>query len=282
MNKLYHIIFNLIVLSVIIYIGIDILYMSIRSELTQIHTATVVMPRIHAVEQYKMPPLDDFRIIVDRNLFASFNSGSTNEAESEEIEDLEPTSLKIALLGTVTGNRKRAYAVIEEIAKKKQGLYRVGDSIQDAVVKIILRGKVVLRVGDKDEILTMEEDESSKIFKKNYTSSNTFKEKDSLIVDRSELQNSLNDLNKLLSQIRIRPHFTDGESDGLSVAHIKAGSIFSKLGLKDGDIIQGVNGQAIDGPDDVLQLYEDMESESHLSLELTRKGEPITIEYSIE
>ena len=281
MNKLYHIIFNLIVLSAIIYIGIDIFYMSIRSELTQIHAATIVMPKIQAAEQYKMPPLDDFRIIVDRNLFASFDSGS-NEAEPEEIEDLEPTSLKISLLGTVTGNRKSAYAVIEEIVKRKQGLYRVGDSIQDAVVKIILRGKVVLRVGDKDEILTMEEEESSKIFKKSYPSSKTFKEKNTLIVDRSELQNSLNDLNKLLSQIRIRPHFKDGESDGLSVANIKAGSIFSKLGLKDGDIIQGVNGQVIDGPDDVLQLYADMESESHISLELTRKGEPIIINYNIE
>ena len=73
------------------------------------------------------------------------------------IDKIKETNLKLTLWGTVTGQDKRSYAVIEDSKAREQNLYRTGDSIQNAVVKLILREKVVLRVGDRDEILAMEE-----------------------------------------------------------------------------------------------------------------------------
>ena len=95
----------------------------------------------------------------------SFESGGfyTEEARqnSEElavlyVEGLQQTNLKLKLWGTVTGNKEEAYAVIEESGKRQQNLYRVGDSIQNATVKLILREKIVLSVNGKDEILDIE------------------------------------------------------------------------------------------------------------------------------
>jgi ankyrin repeat protein len=71
-------------------------------------------------------------------------------------ETLENTGLKLRLWGTITGNSISAYAIIEDITTRKQKLYREGDGIQNATVKKIFRDKVVLRIGDNFEILTIE------------------------------------------------------------------------------------------------------------------------------
>ena len=284
MAKFYSTIFNLVALFVILYIGVDLFYKIVRSQLKDVDTQEIAMVQIPQVKGHKGPALNDYGAVMARNIFGSLEKASEG-VKPADIETLEPTALKIALLGTVTGDKQTAVAVIEERDKRRQGLYRVGDSVQDAIVRMILRGKVVLRVGDKDEILTMEESSSQRA-----SSSSTEKEGrasraprrgTSITVKRSDIEKSLEDINKLLSQARIRPHFTDGSADGLAFSNIKAGSIFKKMGLKNGDIVQGVDDRPIESPDDVLSLYEKLESESSISLQINRKGRQETINYRL-
>jgi S1-C subfamily serine protease len=54
------------------------------------------------------------------------------------------------------------------------------------------------------------------------------------------------------------------------------------MGLKSGDIVKGVNGNPIETPDDVLSLYEGLKTGSQISLQITRNGEPQTINYRIQ
>ena len=286
MAKIYFTLFNLVALSVIVFTGVDTFYRLVRAELGQINTTEIVMQHTPETKRQTRSPLDDFRAIIDRNIFGSLQKTSLEQGK-EEIEALEPTSLKIALLGTVTGDERYAFAVIEESAKKKQGLYKVGDSVQDAVVKRILRGKVVLTVGDKDEVLTMAEPSSSsketptsatRTGLRRFTSRPTERES-SIVVNRKDLEKSLKNVNELLTQVRIRPHFKDGRADGLSITRIRRGSIFAKLGLRNGDIVQGINGRPIASPDDVLALYEQLKSGSSMSMQISRRNQQRTINY---
>jgi len=203
MTKLYYTILDLVAISLVVYIGVDVFYRIVSSELKEISTKEVVVEQVPNVEVKKKIPLSDFSLITERNLFGSLEKASEGVKE-EEVEDLEPTSLRIALLGTVTGDEQNAFAVIEEKDKGKQGLYRVGDSIQNATVKMILREKVVLRVGEKDEILTMEESAASRREKGQGLSQPSKKEGSTITVNRKELSDSLKDINKVLSQVRIR------------------------------------------------------------------------------
>ena len=277
MTKLFYTILNIVALSLVVYIGVDTFYRVVSSKLKGVNNKEIVMEPLPTAEERKRSSLSSFQIITERNLFGSLDKAS-KDVNEEEIEALEPTSLKVALLGTVTGSEQNAFAVIEETDKRKQGLYKIGDSVQNATVKKILREKVVLRVGTKDEILTMEESAASRRDKGRGPSKPT--ERGSTItVSRKDIQSSLEDINKLMSQVRIRPHFKDGQSDGLSLSRIKGGSIFSKLGLRNGDIVQQINGEPINSPDEVLELYEKLKSGSRVSLEVTRKGEPKTMNY---
>ena len=277
MPKRYHIIFNLLALFVVIYLGVDAFYTVVRARLTQVDTRTFVVQQLPDDKGREKPPLGDYRSIIDRNIFGSADR-TAEEVDAAEIEGLEPTSLKIALLGTVTGNQRHAVAVIEETAKRKQGLYKVGDSIQDATIKMILRGKVILKVEDRDEILTMEEAAAQKT-KKGPLASRPPGKGNIITVSRSDIARSLKNINKLMSEARIRPHFKGGKPDGLVVSKIKKDSVFAKLGLRNGDIVQGINDKSIKSLDDILGLYKKLKSGSRVQLQLNRKGERKNIDY---
>jgi general secretion pathway protein C len=285
MRKLYSTLFDLVALSVVIYIGVDTFYKVVCSHLTQIEIQETGVHKRAPIQLHKGESFSDFSVITDRNIFGALEKpiekAKADYQEKEEIEALEPTSLGVSLLGTVAGSRQNSCAVIQEKQKKDQALYKNGDTIQNAVIMRILRGKVVLKVGDRDEILTMEEAATEKT-KRGETSKDPAKAGSTLTLNRSDLENSLADLGKLLTQVRVRPHIRNGKPEGLEVAHIKTGSIFAKLGLENGDIVQKINGSPIKSPDDVFSLYQRLKSGSRVSVELERKGEMKTIDYNFK
>ncbi len=285
MKKLYSTIFNLFALSAVIYIGVDIFYKVVCSHLAQVEIKETVVRKIPPLQIHKRPPLSDFSVITGRNIFGSnenpLEGAKAKALGAEEIEALEPTSLKVLLLGTVTGNQENSYAVIEETQKREQGLYKRGDTVQNAVIKKILRGKVVLRVGDRDEILTMEEAASGKP-RRGGGSKGPVTTGATITLSKSDLEKSLKNLGQLLTQVRVRPRIKDGKPDGLELARIKRGSLFARLGLKNGDIVQKINGRPINSPDDVFSLYQRLKSGSQVSVDIIRSGETKTITYTFK
>jgi general secretion pathway protein C len=295
MKNIYYTVFYLLALSAIIYLGVDAFYQILEAGFLQVSTDEVSMGNPPDNQNRINRPLKYFQAIMDRNLFGSVDKAKLEEAPVA-IETLEPTSLKIALMGTVAGDQKNAVAVIEDKKKNKQDLYRVGDSVLDALVKKILRGKVVLGVGGKDEILTIADASSSPASSSPPSPSPRTAEKGTepetrtgsvpgnlertITMRRTDIDESLQDLNALLSQARIQPHFENGEADGLAVTGITAGSIFMKMGLRNGDIVNAVNEKPITSPDDILAMYNDMQSGSSLSIQIKRGGQERTINYS--
>ena len=72
------------------------------------------------------------------------------------MDKLKQTGLKLKL-GDGIGPDGQSYAVIEDPKTREQLLYRPGDTVQKAAVKMVLRQKVVLNVDGRDEVLNMEE-----------------------------------------------------------------------------------------------------------------------------
>jgi general secretion pathway protein C len=53
------------------------------------------------------------------------------------------------------------------------------------------------------------------------------------------------------------------------------------MGLRNGDIVQGLNGRNIQTPDDVMEMYERLKSGSRLAVQVMRDGEEKIINYQI-
>ena len=102
-----------------------------------------------------------------------------------------------------------------------------------------------------------------------------------ITLERTEVQKSLININQLMSQIRIRPHFNRGRPDGLSCNNIKRNSIFRKMGLRNGDIMQGINGKKIKTVDDYMSLYQQLNSASDVNLAIKRRGRTMNLHIHI-
>jgi len=140
------------------------------------------------------------------------------------------------------------FAVIEDTDKRKQELCRVGDTVASAEVIKILHGKVILRVDDRDELLTIKESGTGRTPGKKTAAS----PKGKITVSKTDIDKAFKNMSQMLTQVRIRPYFSEGKPDGFLVSRIKQGSIFQKMGLKNGDVIQGVNDSPIGSASFVL------------------------------
>ncbi len=278
--KRYFTALNILLIASGVYFSVKAFYKVATANLNNAPSQEVTTRHVISPEDVTVHPISYYRAIIERNLFNS-KKGTGQHAERLDIETLEPTDLKLKLLGTVSGDNKEAYAVIEDTAKRRQNLYRIGDSIQNATLKMILREKVILRVNGKDEILNIEEasgSQKTRIVSKRAgmaTSQN-------ITLKRSRIETAVKDVNNLMKQVRIRPHFRNGKPDGLRLTGIRPNSIFYNMGLKSGDIITGVNNNNIESVDDVLKFYQSLQSSSSVQLQIKRRGRPKTINYNIE
>ena len=105
---------------------------------------------------------DDYRIILTRNIFKAVLEASdqTGESSQADLDDLAETKLHLVLLGTVTGGKDDARAIIRDEKTKLEDLYQAGSELQGAVISRISRGKVVLQLNGREEILTIKDPEN--------------------------------------------------------------------------------------------------------------------------
>ena len=269
----YRLLFILLAITLLSYFSVDILYKVADAKLTRVKTEGMFDDKAAVHKVSRKPSLDSYKVISNRNLFGSIDKASVEKQIN--VDELEPTKLKLALLGTVAGNEKFGFAVIEETDKKKQGLFRVGDTVATATVIKIMRGIVALRVGNRDEILKMKEGNLDKKGggKEVSTPESTIK------IEKADIDHAFENMNKILTQARIRPHFSSGKPDGFIISRIKKGSIFHKMGLKSGDVVQGVNDRPMESVDDMLELYKEMKSGSEVILNIKRRGKPESMKY---
>jgi len=104
---------------------------------------------------------------------------------------------------------------------------------------------------------------------------------ESVNIDRDKINDSLKNINQLMSQVKVRPHFRDGKPDGLLLSHVQQNSIFNEMGLKNGDIVKGVNGKEIQSVDDALKFYDSLKSSTSVEIQIERQNDMMTIGYQI-
>ena len=101
------------------------------------------------------------------------------------------------------------------------------------------------------------------------------------VLDRASMPANARDLKPLLRQARAVPYVKQGRTVGFRITGISQGSLYEKIGLRDGDVLLLVNMQHLDDPAKLLNLYPEMKNKRHISLLLSRNGQKQTFEYDI-
>jgi general secretion pathway protein C len=102
------------------------------------------------------------------------------------------------------------------------------------------------------------------------------------LVKRSTVDTSLNDMGSLFTQIRAAPNLQNGSSNGFRLSQIQPGSIFQQIGLQDGDIVTGAQGQQVNDPLRAMALLNTLRNSPSISLSLIRNGSPMQLYYTIQ
>jgi general secretion pathway protein C len=221
----------------------------------------------------------DYAAIFERNLFGSEPISETAAASPGARDEL--------LLRGTAEFAGRGYAVLEDADSGKQGIFEIGELVFDGpkLVAVEQRTATILR-GNRRIVLEITETE------KGATTSGAATEgaggagirqvgDNRYVVDRGEVDHSIENLSQVVTQMRAVPYLKDGKSVGFRVFNIRAGSLFERMGLKNGDIIQAVNGSQLDDPSRALALLDEVQTSDEIRIDLLRDDSPNTLTYSI-
>lgn len=164
------ILLRLLVIAGLVYAGVHLWYGVVEQRLQPdeptARTESVPAAPLPVAQQQAAAPsaASDVQSILTRNIFKAVQHAeqlapSTTE-EASDLDSMAQTQLRLALLGTVTGKDEDGRAIIRDEQSKLEDLYRVGSEIQGAIISRIARGKVVLKVNNREEVLVLKDPEA--------------------------------------------------------------------------------------------------------------------------
>ena len=220
--------------------------------------------------------LVDYSVIVKRDLFASSDK-TTRTTQAPPVK----TKLNLRLVGTNLSAMHSPFAIIEDKSKRQQDVFEVNESIfGKAKLTEIFPEYVRLEHAGKIEALYLEDGSSSP--GPSSTDGPPSDDQSSFSIPEEELSEALANLPKLLVQARAVPYFRNGESIGMRLFAIKRGSLYEKLGLKNGDIIRSINDTSLSDPAQALKLFEELKDQRAIEVTLERAGQEKNLQYSID
>lgn len=215
--------------------------------------------------------MSDYSSILERGLFGEGKGPSGGPAASA-------ASSSYTLVGTVEGE-VFAGAVLDD--GTGQVFYRIHQRMPDgsSLVKVT-REKVMLRRPDGTTVTIQVIDETKIVPLKNGSDVKRLSD-GKFVVDQKDVLASTENMSQILTQARALPFIEQGKTVGFRISEITPGSIYEKIGLQNGDVIQKVNSQDVDDPAKFFQLYQGLKNEQSITIDLLRGGQRQTLNYEI-
>jgi len=81
---------------------------------------------------------------------------------------------------------------------------------------------------------------------------------------------------------RVVPAIKNGKPDGFKLYAIRPNSIYARVGFANGDTIHKVNGFELTSADKALEVYTKLREAKSLTIDITRRGKPVTLVITIK
>ena len=97
-------------------------------------------------------------------------------------------------------------------------------------------------------------------------------------IDRAVVDNILENQAQLMRTARIVPEQKDGKVVGIRLFGIRPETLLGKLGLQNGDRLEAINGFEMASPEKALEAHARLRTADSLTVKVTRRGAPVTID----
>jgi general secretion pathway protein C len=222
----------------------------------------------------------DVNAISSAHIFGIANPEDEAPAPApEEIENLADTRRSnLELKGTIAAEPpETAVAIIADGGNKEQ-VYTIGSSVDNgAKLHAVYADRVVL---DENGVLTnlklpREFPENAPRMSRRDTTETMRPEVE---VDEQSIQSVVaQNVSQLSDVIRPTPYFVDGQQQGYRVYPGRNRAQFTALGLRPGDLVKDIDGQALNDPTQAMQIFQTLGSSSEVSVTVERNGQPEVI-----
>ena len=268
---------SLLVLGLVAYFFISALGSYLRAGREPVFAPHLAPTETTSKAEGTVRPLEDYNIIFERNLFGASKEQVSAPQEEVSLEDI-PTaekSLGLKLIGTVAGDDSTmSFAIIDNKTTRKQELYHEGDKAGEVLIKRILRNKVIVDAGRGEELLALELEETGRKVEFSPPTQSAVRERgpapkeESLKFDRTEVEASLANVDQLIQELSISPFTRAGKPAGFRIGKLPAESILLAMGLRTGDLITGVNDQAITGPEQAAEFFQTLKQGGDVTIKV--------------
>lgn len=283
----------------------SIMYMNIAavamvSYFTADLAATIINPKIPERKVIKRngnvsdrpKSLDDYAIITDRNLFNKDGLIPSSGSLSPDLSGpAVKSSLPLDLVGVIlVKDRLKSVASVNDRSANQVISVKINEPInKSAILKEIERDRIIFfnNRTNRKEFIELPKDKSqlrltTRAAKPSAGAGITKVSDTQMSIDRSEVDKALGNLNQILTQARCTPHTENGRPAGYRCYQIVPGSIYDKIGMKNGDIICGINGEEISDMSKALKLFEELKTSTRIELCIKRNRQTMNMVYDIQ
>ncbi len=239
------------------------------------------------------PTLADYEVIVQRDIFDSTGAGretllgGPQSSESPTAAGTARSHQDITLIGTIV-NQGNSLALVT-IAKAPR-ILRLEDELPGGGTLVaVRRNEADIRYADGTlEILRIPREGANAAARPAASAAavgggaqvqalggNRF------AIARAEVEKARSNIGELLKQARMEPNIVNGETNGFVVKMIQPGSLLAQLGMQLGDVVTRVNGIELNSPEKALQIFQQLREARRLNVDLTRGGQPFSLQYEV-
>jgi type II secretion system protein C len=241
-------------------------------------------------------PTEDYDAILRRNVFNV--EGKIPDAWDQGMLDCmsqaRPSQQHVTLLGTIVMNDERqSTALIQDESAAGKLAVKQNDVFGDGkyVAKTVLRKKLCFQVKATEEFEYIEIPEENLGMEKSggpamqsMTEGITPLSENDYVVKQNYLEKNLLNLNEILQTARAVPYVEPGTGKfkGFLVQTVDPNSPFAALGIKQGDVLTGVNDIVLDNAGKGLEAFQRLRTAPKITLQVIRGGQSQTLNYNVQ
>jgi len=233
----------------------------------------------------------DYAPIVGSGLF-----GPAGRKEAPVVKEEAPqepvkiTELKLKLCGTAATAPKDIYAsaiILDEMSNTVRS-YGIGDTVVEAVtVEEIHQRKVLLfnkTTNSREELRAEDYEDDVLAAAPAAAAAAGPASSEKVTLKKAELvQELFTNYAEIVSQLKPELYTDEtGNVAGITASNIESIPIAQKLGVRDGDVLQSVNNEAIDSESKIYELINKYRNATSISVGILRNGRPVTVTYNLD
>lgn len=265
---------NSVMIIVCAYFVADFVATAIRPLIPDIKA-----PRLASNSANKSKQLADYDLILSRNLFNEKGLIPDTDEMNTGFGPPVKTSMPLNLTGIImVQDELKSVASVEDKGANHVVAVRVNDYINpEAMVQKIEPERLIFfnKTTSRREYIELPQDQILATIRKKSgaTAGNGItKESDNrYVIEREAVDKALGNLTEVLTQARCVPNLENGKPDGYRCFQIVPGSIYDQLGLKENDVICGLNNEPLSDPGKAFQIFEQLKNKGMSSLDICIK-----------